>query len=364
MDTSPKLNLVRIGICFQIKKNFTRVSLLIFLVLFLPLISQAETDSNPVFDSFTLHWENDAFVGTDRDYTNGFKLTWSTSYEWDQSASHLPRWSYPFIDRLPFVNDSSTRRAVSVSLGQDIYTPEDTDRSDLIVADRPYAGWIYLAAGFHNISGNRKASWGLTLGVLGPLSLAEDTQKVVHDLLDADRAQGWDNQLENELTVDLAFESQWRGLRSREVSRFGYDLIPHLGGRIGTTNISANAGVEMRFGWNLPNNFGSCPIRVGCEANGANNGPGGGFINADKTGLHFFTAIDGKVIFRDIYLDGNTFRSSHSVDKKPFVADFMAGIVWRYKNIKVTHSYVYRSKQFKRQTGKQAFGSISIAWLY
>lgn len=364
MRSLPKRNLDGAWICFRQKKSFTMSVIFILLMLLFPLTIQAETDSEKIFDSFTLHWENDAFAGTDRDYTNGFKLTWSTPYDRDQSSPHLPNWSYPLINRLPFVNDPNILRAVSVSLGQDIYTPEDTDRSDLIVTDRPYAGWTYLAAGFHSISGNRKASWGLTIGVLGPLSLAEDTQNLIHDLLGLDRAQGWDNQLENEITVDVAFESQWRGLRSRGVSRFGYDLIPHLGGRIGTTNIFANAGAEMRFGWNLPNDFGSCPIRVGCETNGVSNGRGVDFSTADKTGLHFFTAIDGKAILRDIFLDGNTFRSGHSVDKKPFVADVMAGLAWRYKNIISTYSYVYRTKQFRGQTGKQAFGSISITWSY
>ncbi|MFK5925092.1 MAG: lipid A deacylase LpxR family protein [Desulfuromusa sp.] len=342
----------------------SRYLFLLLLILILPLAAQARTAAEQTFDSFTLHWENDAFTGTDRDYTNGFKLTWSTPYERAQSTPHLPGWSYPLINHLPFVNDPDLLRSVSVSIGQDIYTPEDSDRRDLIVADRPYAGWTYLTAGLHGIVGNQKMSWGLTVGVLGPLSLAEDTQNFTHNLLGLDPSEGWDNQLENELTVDLAFESQWRWLRSRRVHGFGYDLIPHLGGRIGTTNISANAGAEMRFGWNLPNDFGSCPIRVGCETNSASNGEGTGFSNQDKLGFHFFTAIDGKAILRDIYLDGNTFRSSHSVDKKPFVADIMAGIAWRYKNIKTTYSYIYRTKQFKTQTGRQAFGSLSVAWSY
>ena len=343
-------------------KNRYKCLLLLIFILYIAVPVQA--DAGQTFDSLTFHWENDAFAGTDRDYTNGFKLTWSTPYAREQSTPQLPGWSYPFINHLPFVNDPDTLRAVSVSLGQDTYTPEDTDRMDLIEADRPYAGWTYLAAGFHSIAGNQKASWGLTVGVLGPLSLAEDTQNFTHDLLGLDRAAGWDNQLENELTVDLAFESQWRWLRSRGINGFGYDLIPHLGGRIGTANISANAGAEVRFGWNLPNDFGSCPIRVGCETNSTSNGEGAGLANQDKSGFHFFTAIDGKAVVRDIYLDGNTFRSSHSVDKEPFVADIMAGIAWRYKNINTTYSYVYRSKQFKSQTGKQAFGSISIAWSY
>ena len=56
------------------------------------------------------------------------------------------------IERMPFVNDPERQRTVSVSLGQNIYTPEDKERSDLILDDRPYAGITYLGLGLHSKS--------------------------------------------------------------------------------------------------------------------------------------------------------------------------------------------------------------------
>jgi len=43
-----------------------------------------------------------------------------------QAQTKLPQWSYPLINSLPFVNDPTDQRAVSLSFGQNIYTPEDT----------------------------------------------------------------------------------------------------------------------------------------------------------------------------------------------------------------------------------------------
>jgi len=57
----------------------------------------AEEKKNKTFDTFTLYWENDLFAGDDRDYTNGFKLTWSTPFLTNQEESHLPETSDPML---------------------------------------------------------------------------------------------------------------------------------------------------------------------------------------------------------------------------------------------------------------------------
>ena len=49
-------------------------------VLLSLVVSHAAAESGKTFDTFTVYWENDFFIGTDRDYTNGLKLTWSTPY--------------------------------------------------------------------------------------------------------------------------------------------------------------------------------------------------------------------------------------------------------------------------------------------
>ena len=52
-------------------------------------------------------------------------------------------------------------------------------------------------------------------------------------------------------------------------------------------------------------------------------------------GAHLFASVDGPGIARNIFLGGNTVRDSHSVNKKPFVADAAVGIAANfgvYKN--------------------------------
>lgn len=344
------------------------VSFLCLIIFISPLESSAsheltaDDNSEKIFDTFTIYWENDAFAGTDRKYSNGFKLTWSTPYDINNGDTHLPGWSYRLINSLPFVNDPGTHRAVSLSLGQMIFTPEDTSSNNLIVDDRPYAGYLYLASGYHNRTSIRKNSWEFQFGIVGPLAFGEETQNFTHDLLSGSRAEGWDNQLGNEIALEIICESQWRLSPFEPLGIFSYDLIPHMGFRVGNIQIYANAGAEIRYGWNLPPNFGSCPIRAGCATNSA-------FIETSKnasgwsiSGWHLFAAVDGRVVAHDIFLDGNTFRDSHKVDRKIFVGDLMAGLAMDFGKVRTTYSYVLRTKQFSAEENNHLFGSLNLSW--
>lgn len=335
---------------------------LIFFVLLCPDVPMAADEH--VFDTFTLYYENDFLEGTDRDYTSGLKLTWSTPYTSDVASAGWPSWFYPLMARLPFVNRPERERAISFSFGQEIYTPEDIDTTEPITDDRPYAGRTYFAAGFHSKTERRRNTWELNVGILGPASMAEQAQGLIHKINGASDPQGWDNQLENEVTLDAIFETQWKLRRPGFRKGFAYDFIPHLGVRLGTVNVYINGGGEFRFGWDMPDDFGSCPIRAGCDNNSAFEKKNSDFNRQKRLGVHFFIAADGRFIARDIYLDGNTFRDSHSVDKKTQVADFIGGASVRYGTVKTTYSYIRRTRQFDTQDDGQTFSSLSISWLY
>ena len=322
-----------------------------------------EATAGKIYDTFTVYWENDAFAGTDRNYTNGLRFTWSTPYTLDQHDPGLPRWSKPWLQLLPG-SEMGQRRAGSLSFGQSIYTPTDIGRAEPDPDDRPYAGYTYLAATFHQRTAALKTSWEFQFGVVGPLSLAEEFQGWNHDLLGNGRAQGWDRQLRNEPGVELICERHWLLLHAPGDRGLNFDLIPHLGGRLGNINTSVNLGGEIRLGWNLPQSFGTCPIRGGCESNSAFNDTAARPVGTGFGGVHFFVAGDGRAVIHDIFLDGNTWADSPSVEREVLVADLMAGIALRYGRVTATYSYVYRTKEFKTQANQQLYGALSIALIY
>jgi hypothetical protein len=69
-------------------------------------------------------------------------------------------------------------------------------------------------------------------------------------------------------------------------------------------------------------------------------------------------------VARNILFDGNTFRESHSVTKRPFVADLIGGIGMIVHRFKITYAYVHRTKEFDTQREEQNFGAISVSFTF
>lgn len=346
------------------KKAVACLAILVPLALW-PSFSLAQSPPPSKSGSFALYWENDLFSGTDRDYTNGLKLTYSRPY---QDAKGLGRggrdWADNTMDVLPLVNDKSSHRAVSYSLGQDIYTPENTRRSDLIRNDRPYAGYSYIGVGFHARRGSQRHVWEVDLGVVGPLSFGEQLQNLVHEIVGSEKARGWKHQLNNEPALNVIWETKWRLGNYQRQGGLGFDFIPHLGGRIGNVAAYANTGAEIRLGWFLPENFGSCPIRPGCDLAGAADIDEPATSTSAPLGFHLFASLDGRMVLRDIFLDGNTFTDSHSVTKETFVADLMTGVVLSFRRFRLSYAYVFRTREFKQQNKAQVFGALNVVYFF
>jgi hypothetical protein len=103
---------------------------------------------------FTLQVENDVFnrfSPTDRDYTNGIRIGWlSPAITWLPSSWVALTTVPTFFGEGP--SDSVVRR-FGVSLGQNLYTPDNIFTSQPIYNDRPYAAWLcasFLLQPHHN----------------------------------------------------------------------------------------------------------------------------------------------------------------------------------------------------------------------
>ena len=308
--------------------------------------------------------ENDLFVGTDKHYTNGVSISLLspdlTDYR-DNPA--LPEWAHQVIDHLPFINEPCLQRNIEFSLAQKIFTPENIRARNLIRDDRPYAGWLYLGAAFHNKNPRRLDTMALQIGMVGPAALGEAAQNNVHKIRDIDRAKGWDNQLENELGLVAYYERKWRAAeRYGAQRRFGADLIPHVGGAVGNVATYISTGTEARIGWNLPADFGTSLIRPGGDSNAPadNSDPRVG----SRWGFYLFSGVTGRLVGRDIFLDGNTFEDSHSVDRKLLVGDAFTGVSALYGGFKMSYAQVWRSKEFDGQDDASSFGSVTLSYSF
>jgi hypothetical protein len=314
--------------------------------------------------TFSAYFENDLFYGTDRYYTNGFKLSWSSRDLEQYADSPYASPFLPLFNLLPYINDHNYQKNLVLSLGQNIYTPADTETAELIEHDRPYAGWLYLGLGVVWKNAQVRNSLVLDIGVVGPWSYAEQTQRLIHDLRGFDHPNGWDNQLDNEIGFTLAYERMWRWPKHESRSGLDWELLPHAGIALGNVKTYVNAGAELRAGWNLPDDFGTASI----GATTTTSTPVDGLQGAERArldlGFYLFARVDGRFVARNIFLDGNTFDDSPSVGHNPWVADISVGTAVNYKNTKLAYAIVYRTEEFSRQREPQVFGTVSLNWTF
>lgn len=299
---------------------------------------------------WSLQLENDVFTSTDdRYYTNGFEFSFA-------SAESPPRFLPRIADTLPFYHKGETS-LYGYAFGQNMFTPEDTQRADLIVDDRPYAGWLYLRTGIAHIyedEGDRQVINGLSLtaGIIGPYSLAGQTQKSYHRLIGVEVPRGWDNQLENEPGLNVSYLRKWRRLIQLEGTR-QFEISHHGGVTLGNVYTYASAGVMVRWGTALENDIGPptiAPGFTGLPVFRPNPGPN----------WYFFAGIEGRAMGRNVFLDGNTFTDSHSVNKEPLVGDFNFGFAFQFRNMRLAFTNIIRSKEFKGQVERARYGAINL----
>jgi len=309
----------------------------------------------------SITWENDSFSSSgDRGYTQGLKLSYlGRDLPAGRTADRL--------SRITAVGFELQVQKLGLALGQNIYTPSDLSREELIKDDRPYAGWLYLGLIYQRLGTNRFGpvleSFELDLGVIGSYSGADQAQTFVHDLLKAPTPHGWDNQLKNEPGLILNY-GRSQLYRLFDFYKLRFDWVPTAGVRLGNIT-SGSLGSSLRFGYNIPNDFGHFPIGNSLITPFWRSG---GSASRDQRsslfGFYFFGGVEGRAVLYNTFLDGNVFYPSHHLDIEDFVADLKAGAAFIFKRLEVSYVYVYRTKEFKRQPEAQTFGSINVKYFF
>jgi hypothetical protein len=315
--------------------------------------AQATEFARPEDDKgiFSLVYENDIFAHTDRGYTNGVRAGWLSS---EANAPDWIKWSADHF--LPLASDGDKR--LSVALGQSMFTPADLSQRTPILTDRPYAGWLYGSIGVVSDTGKTLDNVMLTVGVVGPYSFAEQTQKFVHKrITDSPDPKGWNNQLKTEPGVILTYERKWRSLYQISPMGIGVDFTPAVGVNLGNIETDAIVSTMFRIGYDLPADYG--PPRVRPSLPGSDF-----FIPTRELGGYIFAGFEGRGVARNIFLDGNTFASSQHISKKPFVGSTQAGVAVTYGEARLSYTQVFMTREFNRQLAPEQFGVLTLSYRF
>ena len=291
--------------------------------------------------------ENDLFGGgSDRNYTNGLLLTWRSP------SADLPA-PFAWLNRQADWVLGPGELRWGLSLGQNMYTPTDTQRRIPDPNDRPYAGHLYGAFSLSRTTELTQTVLEIQAGVVGPAALGEQVQNNYHRLINVDTAKGWDYQLKDEPALDLLLERRWR-LPLDPLGGIATEALPSLTLALGNVSTYAAAGGMLRIGTALDADWGPVRIRPALA--------GSGFIRPREAfGWYAFAGLEGRAIGRDIFLDGNTWRDGPRVDKRPLVGDLQAGLAVLWRGMRLAYTQVLRTEEFYGQKGAQSFGSISLS---
>lgn len=298
--------------------------------------------------------DNDLFGGgTDRHYTNGFQL-----YYFSGERPQFVNLD-PLAALLPWIDQDGVRR-YGFAIGQNIYTPSDITTEAPDPRDQPYGGWLYARISRISEVPRHVDRIDLDLGMVGPASGAEQVQRFAHRIFPGARTpRGWDHQLGNEPGVVLSYEHVWRDDKPNRLGPLEWDLSPHVSASVGNVFTYATAGGTLRLGGNMAPPVGALVMRptTGIPYQDAASGD-----DPSSFSWYVYSSLEGRAVARNIFLDGNSWKSSPSVKRHPYLLAAQAGVTMRYGRFGVTYAQNFLTPEFRGKKSMTNYGSIRLSY--
>ena len=174
-----------------------------------------------------LQTDNDSYLlqGSDRYYTDGIFVFYRHALKTDN-------------------NPKLQNKVLGFELGQKIYNPQTGNISQASTVDRPFAGYLYAGASLNLLYKNESnLKLSAQVGVIGPASGGEGTQKFVHNTFDFYAINGWQYQIQNAFQFNLSAEYNRLLTRSD-----GFDITASGYANLGTGFTGAGIGPLFRLG--------------------------------------------------------------------------------------------------------------------
>jgi lipid A 3-O-deacylase len=314
--------------------------------------AHAELAAPDPYNIVTVQTENDSISHTDRNYSAGIRVGWTSPNVDSKGNSFLPE-SLVNLDNYIW---GEGRQRISLDISDSIFTPKDTNAVNPDPTDRPYAGVMLGSAFMLHDTTNSRSLIGISLGVLGPSSRAREIQNGFHDLIKVVEARGWGHQIKDMPIGQMFISHTLRyELTPNPGTGLDVDVLPSASAGAGTLRDYGQAGIQFRIGQGLQSDFGTTRIRPGLSGSDAYT-PNRDFV------WYVFAGVDGQAIAWDATLDGNPFHSGRHVSRQPFVAEIEAGIAVIYRGVRVTYTHVAQTQEFYGQRGGLfQFGSIAAS---
>lgn len=304
---------------------------ILFCCLYLLCLVNVYGRENNFLQNISLTYENDSVYGKDRYYTNGIQLSF-LSNNFDLLDNDVKFYNYSF------------------GLGQKIFTASDIEIEFPEKNDHPYAGYLYFYLNKNFFYKNNIVNlFGFSIGTTGKNSLAEDTQKKIHDLIGSPEPMGWKTQIDNELLFMFTY-SHIRELYNIKFSKNNFNILSKSTINLGTPYINMKQYFEFRYGLDVFGDFSSYRI---------SNDTIGIISNTGDFNYYVFSGVGLNGVFYDTFLDGNIGDRRKEVNKKPIVYEISAGAVVEFGKFYVKYTTAFVSEEFEEQDGGQVLFVLS-----
>ncbi len=328
-------------------------------ILPLVLLASCATDGGFNAGSTLRSLDNDAFGHTDDQYTSGLAISYVSQPSASFEDTSLPESIGELLEER-WLFDDEDQRFVIYSLSHRSFTPTDLTATALIENDLPYSSSLYGTVVVGSQNRDSLNALSLSVGVVGPLAFGEELQSATHELIDSKEPQGWDNQLENEPLLNIGVDARRRLATFGERDGFGGDLLGGVSASLGNLQTQASVATTLRAGYGVPSNFHMqtpflTEVSLGLRAYDKRDG---------RWSAYGFAGVGATVLANAIYLDGNTFRDSHSVSHDHFVARGSVGLALRYRRILLALSLEAASIPWDQAEGLdfENYGRIGLSW--
>jgi len=304
--------------------------------------ARAEPPPDPS-NTFTVQIENDALNGTDRYYTSGLRLGWTSPT--DSLPAGLSRIGHAIL------GDGQQR--IALDLSQTLFTPFDTQISPPDPTDRPYAGVLLGSASLIQDTDRTRSVLAVGLGMIGPAALGEETQNGFHTIIGDAQNKGWGFQIPDQPVIQFTAQRIWR--LPLATGGIEADVLPDLTAGAGTLEIYGLVGGQLRIGQGLGSDFGAPRILPGLTGSDA-------YVATRRFAWYVFAGVDGQAVGWNETLDGTPFGASAHVTRNPWVGEFQTGLVVIAYGVRFSFTHVIQTQEFANQHGGLfKFDSLAVS---
>jgi lipid A 3-O-deacylase len=312
-----------------------------FIILTSILLSAIGSVQSQSFkNEFGFKSENDSYLaqGSDRYYTNGLFLSFRRATDQTKLTNGLEKKIY------------------ELSVGQKIYNPISGYAPNPEAQDRPFTGYLYAGGSLSWFKSNESAlKVSAELGIVGPSSLAEDGQDLLHNAVGFYELAGWEYQIKDEAAINLSV--QYTRLIHRLVDNLA-DISLEGYANLGTTYNGAGIGVLMRAG-NINQLFNTSYL----NASIGNNAKTKGLVAREA---FFYVKPQLNFIAYDATVQGSMFRNNSPVtfDVKPIVFAQQLGFNYSSQRFTADFGVIFKTKEIKSSARAHQWGAISLYYRF